>query len=631
MQNKKILALALAAFATLGLTSCGKKIYPGLKPDSITIQNGEGVFSKDDLTYIYEKLHDSSSTPSEVRDAILSEYAKKYIGDFKLNDEGNGVILVGYDKTKDGSTVDDAAKLAFIKKHEIYHDKDATTGKYKTEDETSSLTDTIKARVATIKNLIYKNIVTKIYNEANSDSYKTNNYFYEYKFARAKFESSKITGFDDDLKDASTKVNIYDKKYEKELVLSGKNYTIPEGTVFTNKILIDSSISTENLDSIIGNDNSTGVQVLHLNLYVDYINRSVMPDILNNLLIEQYIYDNQYTTLSRTQARKINYIAITTTSNNINSARRLINTFVTNYIINGTPATQENYTPIDFDILADAWKGVYDKDGTLNISGSEAGEALLTDSKSRYTKVTTHDEAIGLASGNTTSYIDGVNHYYYQDTQYGALMENFAKINQNAHDSTSNEQWNSFTNSGSYSYEKGLEIKTNDILVSDYTKNIWGTTSSGFSDLPSSVTNNLFDYMVSIDTDVIPGNEASFSSDYVVLKNGRYFLRRSNSQSDDLLDSIVIKDGDSTTFYIVEIEAALSQKKMALSATTENGGYDPITKEEIAREVGYTLASGDTYKNTAYLYYLEKCNIKYHDQSIFDYMKETYPDLFDED
>ena len=96
----------------------------------------------------------------------------------------------------------------------------------------------------------------------------------------------------------------------------GKKYTIPEGTVFTNKILIDSSISTENLDSIIGNDNSTGVQVLHLNLYVDYINRSVMPDILNNLLIEQYIYDNQYTTLSRTQARKINYIAITTTSNN---------------------------------------------------------------------------------------------------------------------------------------------------------------------------------------------------------------------------------------------------------------------------------------------------------------------------
>ena len=52
MQNKKVLALALAAFATLGLTSCGKKIYPGLKPDSITIQNGEGVFSKDDLTFI---------------------------------------------------------------------------------------------------------------------------------------------------------------------------------------------------------------------------------------------------------------------------------------------------------------------------------------------------------------------------------------------------------------------------------------------------------------------------------------------------------------------------------------------------------------------------------------------------
>ncbi len=630
MQNKRIFALALATLTTLGLASCGSdEIYPNLDKNTITISNGEGVFTEDDLTYIYEKLHDSSTTASDVRDALLTQYAKNYIGDFKLNDEGNGIILVGYDKTNDGNDVDDAGKLAFVKKHEIYHDKDTTSGKYKTSDETTTLTDTIKARVSTIKNLIYKNIVTKIYNEANSDSYKTNNYFYEYKFARAKFESSTIKGFDDDLKDASTKINIYDKKYENELVKTDSGYQIPEGTIFTNKILIDSSITTEDLNTIIGTDNTTGVPVLHLNLYVDYINRSIMPDILNNLLIEQYVYDNQYTTLSRTQARKINYIAISTTTSNVNSARRLINNFVEKYIANGEKADPNNYEPINFDILADAWKGVYDTDGTLEISGSKEGETLYSDA--RFKKVSTHDEAINLDSNKGTSYIDGVNHYYYKDTQYGALMENFAKLNQNANDTISNEQWSSFTNSGAYSYEKGLSIKTNDILVTDYTKNIWGTTSSGFSDLPSSVTSNLFDYMVSIDTDVKPKDENEFKSDYVVLKNGRYFLKRSDSQSNDLTDNIVIKDGDSSTFYIVEIEAALSQKKMALNATSETGGYDPITKEEIAREVGYTLASGDTYKNTAFLYYLEKCNIKYHDQSIFDYMKETYPDLFDDE
>ena len=37
----------------------------------------------------------------------------------------------------------------------------------------------------------------EIFTEANDAAYKVDNYFYEYKFARAKFESSKITGFDD--------------------------------------------------------------------------------------------------------------------------------------------------------------------------------------------------------------------------------------------------------------------------------------------------------------------------------------------------------------------------------------------------------------------------------------------------
>ena len=42
------------------------------------------------------------------------------------------------------------------------------------------------------------------------------------------------------------------------------------------------------------------------------------------------------------------------------------------------------------------------------------------------------------------------------------------------------------------------------------------------------------------------------------------------------------------------------------------------------------MASGDTYRNSAYLYYLEQLDIQYHDQSIYDYMLETYPDLFEE-
>ena len=112
--TKKICLLSLAAVSLL-LTSCNNsEIYPDLS-NGVTV-NDNTLLTRDDLVYIYEKLHDSSTTGSEVRDLILARYAVNLIGDFTLNDSGE-VVLNGYDDT------DDSGKLEYVKNNCVYWDK----------------------------------------------------------------------------------------------------------------------------------------------------------------------------------------------------------------------------------------------------------------------------------------------------------------------------------------------------------------------------------------------------------------------------------------------------------------------------------------------------------------------------
>jgi hypothetical protein len=610
--NKKLLLVSVAACSLL-LASCNDKVYPGLSSDAKVSEN-QSILTNDDLTYIYEKLHDSSSTGATIRDVILERYAKGYIGNFTLLEDGT-IKLEGYD--------DESAEtqLEFVKKHEIYWDKKETEegSKIYKATEPTELTEDIKNRVQLLKDIVKEKVAKRLFDDANSSSYKEDNYFYEYKFARAKFESTTITGFDDDLsKDGA--VNIYDEEWERNYEdLAGPEVdTYP----FTNKILIDSTISSDNIDSFLGSDNSTGAPMLHLGLYAKHVNKNIIPDILDTLLVEQYILDNQYTTLSRTQARKINYVSIATDTTNVNAARRLVENFVADYISgNGSKKTDAvkdgEYQPIDFDVLSEAWKGVFTDNASYVAGANESVDLLL---ESNFQIVKTHDEAIN--NGKTgTSYIDGADHYFFKNTDYGSLITDYAKINDDKNDGTSNEQWLSFTNSSTYELSKGLELKINDLKTKSYVTTGWGTKDNGFSSLPSAISDILFKYNVSVDT---PINTGEFQqSDFIVEENGRYFLKKQNAQTEQLKDSVILRDG--STFYIVEVEEAISQSKLSLSSED----YTTNEKEAIAREIGYNMASGDTYKNTAYLHYLEKLDFKYHDQSIYDYMLSAYPDLFD--
>ena len=589
MKNKKLVTVLALASAVL-LTSCNDTIYSRPTDDvkDQTLINNTTV-AHNTVEWLYDTLHDSSSSSEDVQDAVFKVLEEGIFGAYSVNTSGE-VVIENWDNASDSE------KLSFIKSHKAYWDKakQADSNKYDYIEPTS-LTDTIKARVELFKTMVKKEIVTTLFDKANVDSYKYRNYFYESKFARSLAgDFYKIEGVSD----------IYNSKYDDA-----------SSTIFTNKVIIDNSVTKEDITTIIGTNNNFGKPVLHLGLYSDYINKEIVPTVMQNLLIEQYVYDNQYTTISRTQSRKIRYISISTETKNVSDARRLINQFVEDYVNKSKKGEDINY-----DILANAWKGIYsdlfDKNGNpINESGK-----LLVDS----------GFTLGTPSKDGTAikkFADGKEHPYYKNTKYGDLIEDFAKITLNPLTTDSSTE-STFTSSGSYSIETGLEIKTDDIKITDYTTCEWGTKDSGFSSLPSDVKTRLFDYTVMTDFNS-PTNIDTTS--YLKEINGHYFLKRSISQTDDATDSIVIKD--SSTFYIVEVLEAPSQAKLTIGGENayENTAANGLKQEEISRTIGYTIASGSTYKTTAFTHYLEDCEIIYHDQSIYDYFKSQYSDLFKND
>jgi len=599
-QSKKgFLALGLIC-ATIALTSCDA-IYA--RPTD-TLQETELVndsnIEHNTLSWLYDTLHDSSTTASTVKDALIQILAEDQFGKYSLNSDGE-VEIEGYDTEADGSS-----KLEFVKNHKAYWDKAQSSDSNKYDYvEPTAITDTIKMRIDIFKNLVKKQVITSVWGEANTSTNIEDNYFYEVRYARVLAMKSKISGFEDN------PTSIFDEKYDGE-----------SSTIFSNKLLLDSTVTNDDITSIVGTNNTEGKPFIHIGLYNDYINNNILPTIMSNLLVEQYVYDNQYASIARTQSRKVNYIKIESDSKTISSARSLVKQFVSDYITNESASLNKD---IDYEVLASAWKGVYsDVYNSTTNTYTDAGK-LLNDSGFKVYDIDSENKPLNNGT-EIKQYADNQKHPYYQNTKFGDLIEDFGKITLNPKtNDTSTES--TFTNSGAYSIEKGLNIKTNAIRVNDYTTHSWGTKDSGFSGLPSDAKTRLFDYTVMSDFN----SPSTIGSDsYITSINGHYFLKRSISQSDEPLDSIIIKD--SSSFYIVEIEEAISPAKLTIGGENaySNTTSDGMKLETISRDIGYTVASGSTYTTTAFTHYLKNCNITYHDQSVYDYFKTTYPDLFED-
>lgn len=343
---------------------------------------------------------------------------------------------------------------------------------------------------------------------------------------------------------------------------------------------------------------NVGEKALHLDYYREYIDEVLVPEVLQQLLIEDYVIENEPRSLYLSKAREVNYIKIKTNDNHPEAAKYLIDTFITTNIT-GASATKES---ANLEILGNAWRGVSDQ--------FIANEAEL------------------LAAANVTG--DDFDHTILGDlnARYNLISDNI-----NLTDSAAESE---FTGNGAHLKELGLEKEINRTKKIDYTVDGWYIRDGGLTDLPNSIRTRLFDRNtekgvdhvlddkgVAIDGGYLDANKEERNS-YIRNINGIYYLMpESYDEANDR--NILHFDRATSTYYIVQINEAVSRNKF-----DENSDqyYGDEKLADVSREIASIIAKKDTIKTRAIEHYLESVEIDFHDEQIYEYYQKQYPDIF---
>lgn len=96
-----------------------------------------------------------------------------------------------------------------------------------------------------------------------------------------------------------------------------------------------------------------------------------------------------------------------------------------------------------------------------------------------------------------------------------------------------------------------------------------------------------------------------------------------------MFDSIVHYDSSSSTYYIVEVFDVINSS--ALKVNDSDSDEVKADKKARAEEIAYELADGSSLTTDSTIYWLKNKNITYTNNDFYDYVKETYPDVFEDD
>ena len=629
--KKKALLLTLAT-STLLLSSCGK-ISAEFPNENDPLTNSTIELDHNTLKVIYDSIKNSDNYESDVSSILTAAIAKEVIGDFSLvADETNGyrIVLIEYDVKEDGTATTDAEKTAFIESHPAYNNWEVS-GYRLTLSEEAPTKEQFEERLKSIRNIIESQIITSIWNEANASDYKRNNRFYEVLFARHVYEqlytvdipASELSNTT--LEEVLYKNPTYTDHYNEgeNGAFYGFNDTVEDFHGLTNGVLIDGTYDTTTED---GREKIK--EVLHINYYLDYINNTILPGIIENLLVEQYIFEQQYTAIGNTQSRKVNYISIT--DNSEKDANAFLSSFIRDYIISTNETNQKLSTEEKFDIVSTAWKGI-DFEIAQNASAKAMADA-------RFGASTTENPSYGLDGHNgANSYESYYATYdsteanekyfkYYENTEFADLVEQYSTLT-NDPDTNNATNYETFTTIDSHNYDPvvGFTIKTDELIVKDFTTSGWQTRDA--SSLPDAIKNKLYSFSFVNEWNSTRETNDPFVGTYIYQDpvTQKSYLRKDSFSS--TIDSLLWNDGDN--YYIVEIEDIVTPSLVSITNDGEQSQKEKVDRENKARTIGYSLASSDTYTTNAITYYLEQCNINYHDQDVYDYFNTTYPDLFE--
>ena len=550
--KKKGLFLTLVAASAFVLSSCNEvTALPKFYEDPI-ILNDDGTKTdvyQNIMSLIYDSLTSSSDNPKKVLDEMMYVIAVDQFGSFAEVEEL---------AAKDANA---AEVRTFIEAHDnVYRDED--------DAEADKVANEF-ARLVHFKDTMDYRIKEVFHDAATSGSYSKRSRFDEEKYA----------------------VSLVGDLYDIEGVFE-------DATVWYKDVLVTPDVEVEDIDDFV-----------HIDRYQDYIERGVLPRLYREKLVEQFIYDNNYSSLGRTYAREVEYIKIVNNDAYPSAAKSLINAFVDKYILDVNAADE-----VDFEVLANAWRGIdLSPDAVTLLETAFTGTSV---------PVTDADVLAQLAGPSV----------YYPQTQFGSIAKDYLKITDDRFTNDTGIE-SDFTNSNAYTKQVGLTIKSDSLKLEDYTNDGWYVKSGGLSELPEAIRSRLFNINVANEVGSIEAEDATHSYEsgqYVRNLRGEFYLTPTTSEqgTDVRKDNFVIYDISSSTYYIIKVKEAVSTSK--LSRLSDNS-YPTLEREDIAKEVTHVLSAKDSYINNAYESYIKLYSVIYHDTTIYDYFKEQFPDLFDDE
>ena len=656
--NKKFGKLAvLSILGLLALTACNESTSEIVaKPSNynnpvITFVDGEGKEEGKDvqnnvLKIIEDALHDGS-IDTEVFNKIMFKYAESMFGTYNkvtAKEYGEGAISL-----KDAAL--DALKLGgdyaivdeFIKNHQVYWNKDDEGNRVENAE-------IERANVVAKYRAVEKRIAENMYNRVSSGSYTEKHFFDEVKYLKSLYEAGEKVNYAQAKKDNLAKV-IIDYRLEKEEVFS----------------------------------EFEGIVVLHRDYYQDedkytFIEDEVIPQIYQDLLVEQYLLEEELATVRDSRARKINVLKIEKYSGFSNNADALVNDLV-NQIYNPKASGLDKRTTVEndhevieeyYDTLFDEYaivsKGLYSQiNATVNPEDYDTEEEYK-EAKAKSDEIKAIVARVQKVASDIYEKDTKAGKDYYKNTTFGDLVEDYAKFKEvnayGGYEELDKSLYNKFTSNGTVTPEEGFDQEEISIDQSKSITKGWYIQGSAPSlDSNSEIADRLFKLSVgndkievgkvsegakeeaveesiqalnSFDRFQYSGTEWVASkndeeSKYLCSINGAFFLKFEGQYSkDDPLKDIVYDDG--SAYYVVQVLEAVKPAKLRYSVDEGSSSYARTRGADFLNAVidQVTTLIGETgnHSSLSKEYWLKKMNIKYHDQKVYDYFKENYPELF---
>lgn len=601
--SKRLLLTGIFALSSAFILSACDNIeaVPANYETPIVMKDGNAYPDDENkLGEIYDAL--SSNKNEKVVSALLEKIAEKEFGSYA---ELKAIFPSG---TMD---LDKARAHINSHAHQFIKESDAVVA----HNDEATLDALRLSRLSYFYDDLNRRIDKVIFDEISSESYKdtvNKTEFLEEKYARAKRqETYDIKGFDE-------------------------NGNVQAGFAF-KKEFVDNDFKEENVRKYLTNFEDT---------YEDYITRKIIPDVYKDRLIEEYIIDNNYSALGRAYGRKINYVSIKYSSEDPNTAYRLMSLFVDSYLKSDEVVGND----VSYDSLISWVKGfggikthvvygvIYPAIEPLDVDA--ATEAKLDEIYGAKKEFVAKCEATGETFNprpELEKYGFDASFSYYEKTKLGEILKNYEKavVGEATRFASSEDtaQYNEFTKNGKQSKELGLMEKITELALEDYADDGWyvkNDKDGSLSSLPEDVKNRLFNIKVSNDFDKKDWSYVKGESYFDEVKGHKYLTPTTIS---DEKNDFILSDDSNSALHIVEIIEAPSTSKLNINSDKSYLNTDPnhpFKTEEVARQIAKILGTKDTYTTNAYTSYLKLYTFTYHDTSVYEYLKETYPDLFED-